>query len=97
MTRDTDTHPMDPRGLIREAYRMEGLSKADCRSIFLDWALGLQDPSKGAEAAGTLLAFYADQPADHPMSQVLREGSERMTPRTRRAGGAMGRRRPTGT
>lgn len=89
----SDTHPLDPRGLIREAYRMEGLTKADCRSIFLDWALGLDDPATGPDAAKAILTFYADHPSDHPMSEVLREGAERMAPRKRRAGGAMGRRR----
>lgn len=88
-----DAQTLDPRGLIAEAYRMEGLSKADCRSIFLDWALGLAEPSRGPQAAAALLAHYADHPDDHPMSQVLREGSVAMGPRKRRAGGAMGRRR----
>jgi len=90
---EDDAHPLDPRGLIREAYRMKGLTKAGCRSIFLDWALGLDDPAAGAEAAGTILAHYADRHADHPMSEILREGAERMAPRKRRAGGAAGRRR----
>ena len=31
----------DPRGVIFEAYRIEGITGPDCRSIFLDWALGL--------------------------------------------------------
>jgi len=47
---EDDAHPLDPRGLIREAYRMKGLTKAGCRSIFLDWALGLDDPAAGALA-----------------------------------------------
>ena len=31
----------DPKGLIREAYSIDGITKAECRSIFLDWALSL--------------------------------------------------------
>ena len=31
---------LDPRGLIRESYRIEGITEAECRSIFMDWALG---------------------------------------------------------
>ena len=34
---------LDPKGLIREAYRIEGITAAQCRSIFLDWALSLPD------------------------------------------------------
>ena len=30
--------PDDPKGLIRESYRMEGIGPAECRSNFLDWA-----------------------------------------------------------
>jgi len=48
MERDAD----DPKGLIRESYRIEGIGMAECRSIFLDWALSLPD---GADAgAGEL-------------------------------------------
>ena len=32
----------DPRGLILESYRIEGITEGQCRSIFLDWALGIQ-------------------------------------------------------
>lgn len=81
----------DPRNLIREAYRIDGISVPDCRSIFLDWALGLADGQDGAEAAGALLAHHADQPVDHPMSVVLREAAEGRA-RARRRGGAAGRR-----
>ena len=34
-----DKDPDDPKGLIREAYRIEGISEPECRSIFMDWAL----------------------------------------------------------
>lgn len=81
----------DPRNLIREAYRIEGITLADCRSIFLDWALGLAEGQDGGQAASALLAHYADQPADHPMSVVLREAREGRA-RARRRGGAAGRR-----
>ena len=38
--------PLDAKGLIREAYRIEGISAPECRSIFLDWALGYGDDPK---------------------------------------------------
>jgi hypothetical protein len=81
----------DPRNLIREAYRIERITLADCRSIFLDWALGLKDGQDGASGAAALLAHYSDQPEDHPMTIVLREAASGSA-RARRRGGAAGRR-----
>lgn len=62
---------IDPRGLIFEAYRME-LGPAECRSIFLDWALG--QPVAGPDEVARLLAVYAPAHPGHPMTAVLREG-----------------------
>ena len=31
----------DPKGLVRESYRIEGITLGECRSIFVDWALSL--------------------------------------------------------
>ena len=31
----------DPKGLIFEAYRIDGITLPECRTIFLDWALSL--------------------------------------------------------
>ncbi|MCF2872266.1 hypothetical protein L0664_14415 [Octadecabacter sp. G9-8] len=63
---------LDPKGLIEEAYKIEGIAAPECRSIFLDWALSYQ----GVAAIGiaALLARHTDQPADHPMSVTLRDG-----------------------
>jgi hypothetical protein len=86
MTRD----PLDPKGLIRESYVIEGITAAECRSIFLDWALGVplgQDPR---DAVRSLLVQYADQPADHPMTQTLVASLRDVGP-ARRRGGRAGR------
>jgi hypothetical protein len=74
MTRP-DTHPMDPRGLIREAYRIEGIGPEDCRSIFFDWAMGLAAGVDPAGAAAALRAHHAAEPADHPMTLLLEEAA----------------------
>lgn len=66
---------IDSRGLIHEAYRMT-LQPAECRSIFLDWALGLPGGAGRAEVA-RLLERYGPANPDHPMTAVLREGVER--------------------
>jgi len=81
----------DPRNLIREAFRIDGIGREDCRSIFFDWALGLKDDQDARTAVTALMAIYADAPADHPMMIVLREALE-TPPKTRRRGGAAARR-----
>ncbi len=65
---------LDPKGLIREAYRIEGIGAAECRSIFLDWALSLGDGVTPEAAIPELLARHADAPPDHPMTRTLGEG-----------------------
>lgn len=87
-----DAHPLDKSKVIREAYLIDGIKLEDCRSIFLEWLLGLPDDLDAAAAAGTMLNHHASQPADHPMTKVLREAVDGQA-RARRRGGAMGRRR----
>ncbi len=80
----------DPRALIKEAYRIEGISAGECRTIFLDWALGVpagQDPKPIIER---LLLTYASQPEDHPMTKTLKEALISQGP-ARRKGGRAGR------
>ena len=78
------TDPLDPQDLIAEAYRMEGISQADCRTIFLDWALVLPVEMDTSDAIRALLARH-DVP-DHPMTAVLREGLGGMAAPRRRGG-----------
>ena len=90
MTDDAERH-YDPRGLIRESYRIEGITAADCRSIFLDWALGLKPGQTAPVAAEALLAHHRPDPG-HPMTALLQEARSR--PATaRRKGGAKARQR----
>ncbi|SMC40885.1 hypothetical protein [Primorskyibacter flagellatus] len=82
---------IDPKGLIQESYRIEGISLEECRSIFMDWALALPVDADTSSNIGLLLDRYASGRADHPMTQVLTEGlAERTT--ARRRGGWRGRR-----
>ena len=90
-----EAEALDPRNLIGEAYRIEGIGAADCRSIFLDWALGLPAGIVPAEAAAALLAQHAP-PADHPMTALLAEAAAGGTGQGRRRGGAKARQRPGG-
>lgn len=80
----------DPKGLVRESYAIEGITAPECRSIFLDWALSLKAGTDPAEAARVLIAHYALDRPDHPMSGVLKDGlSPPATPARR--GGRAGR------
>ncbi len=80
----------DPKGLIREAYAIEGITPAECRSIFVDWALSLPAGAEAAPQAAVLLASYGRTVPDHPMTAVLREGCAPL-PLPRRKGGRAGR------
>ena len=81
---DTDTET-DPKGLMREAYAIEGITPSECRSIFLDWALSLP---AGVDANGAIDRILARPglPEDHPMTRILAEGRARMESPRRRGG-----------
>ena len=76
----------DPKGLIFEAYRIDGITGSECRTIFLDWALSLPDGQDAVESIGKVLERYGADHPDHPMTQVLTEGRERMAAPRRRGG-----------
>ena len=78
--------PNDPKGLIRESYRIEGITKAECRSIFLDWALSLPLEQDTGAAIAALIAHYGTGAPHHPMSEVLNEGRTGLTAPRRRGG-----------
>lgn len=82
----TDDSRYDPKGLIRESYRIDGITEGECRSIFLDWALSLP---AGADTRGPiahLLTRYGADAPDHPMTAVLRAGLDAAATPRRRGG-----------
>ncbi|WP_101066099.1 hypothetical protein [Roseovarius salinarum] len=81
-----ETDPRDPKGLIREAYRIEGIGEAECRSIFLDWALSLPDGDDTQAALAELLDRYRPGNPDHPMTRVMAEGRQKIIAPKRRGG-----------
>ena len=83
---------LDPKGLISEAYRIDGIDEGECRSIFLDWALSLPQERESGGAIRAMMERHAADAPDHPMTAVLRAGLERAE-RPRRRGGWRGRRR----
>ncbi|MEI4261950.1 hypothetical protein V8352_09245 [Roseovarius sp. D0-M9] len=78
--------PLDKKGLILEAYRIEGIKPEECRSIFLDWALSLPEGQDTQEAIAHYLARYSPDHPDHPMTEVLLQG-QAAAARPRRRGG----------
>lgn len=88
---DEELSSLDPRALIAEAYRLDDPSPQDCRSIFMDWAMGRAEAEGDPDALRRLHAGYAARSPDHPMTAVLAEGLA-AAPRRGRRGGAMGRR-----
>ncbi|MEX3015177.1 hypothetical protein [Gymnodinialimonas hymeniacidonis] len=81
--------PNDPKNLIREAFRIDGITASECRSIFVDWALSLTSPDP-KPAITALLDKHRAEPDDHPMKAVLTEGLSQ-APDARRRGGRAAR------
>ena len=63
----------DPKGLVRESYRIEGITPGECRSIFMDWALSIPVGAPVADAVRALIAAYGAAAPDHPMTAVLHQ------------------------
>ena len=82
--RKGDAH--DPKGLVLESYRIEGITKPECRTIFLDWALSLPLGQDTAQTITKLLDQYRPAHPDHPMTEVLNEGLVSIATPRRRGG-----------
>ncbi len=85
-----DLDDLDPKGLIKDSYRIDGITAPECRSIFLDWALGVAQTADMQGQISILLAHYGKSAPDHPMTLVLKDG---LAPpaRAERRGGRKGR------
>ncbi|SFT75597.1 hypothetical protein [Sedimentitalea nanhaiensis] len=77
---------IDPKGLIHEAYRIDGITASECRSIFLDWALSLPEGQETGKALRVLLERYGEPKPDHPMTTVMRDGLASVATPQRRGG-----------
>ena len=73
---------IDPRGMIYEAYRIEGVTLEECRMIFLDWAMNTPVGNM-QDYLGQLLAEYESNNQDHPMTVVIKEGQKSATAKRR--------------
>lgn len=84
---------IDARGVIHEAYCIEGVTEQDCRTIFLDWAMFAGDTPPVAAQLNRFLAVYGAENPDHPMTRVIRQGLEQAQVKSGRRGGRAGRKR----
>ena len=79
--------PADPRGLIYESYRIEGIGKSECRSIFLDWAIGVPIGQDSSEFVRKLLGRFGAgiprTPYDRRVESSLGPNGARWTARWR--------------
>ncbi len=65
---------IDPRGLIYEAYRIDGITEQDCRVIFLDWAMSSPQDDDMHAMLSAMLAHYGAANPDHPMTRLIADG-----------------------
>ncbi len=75
----------DPKGLIYEAFRIDGITESECRSIFLDWALSLPIEQDTSTTIKALLEQYKVN-VGHPMIEVMTQGLTTMAAPRRRGG-----------
>lgn len=76
----------DPRGMISEAYRIDGISEPECRAIFFDWALGVPEGEDSVAHIRALYRYYLKSHPNHPMTNILKDGSMRSTLKSQRRG-----------
>ncbi|MCC6000153.1 MAG: hypothetical protein JJU19_04720 [Pararhodobacter sp.] len=67
------TDPDDPKGLIRESYRIDGITAAECRSILMDWALSLPHGQDERAALARLRSRYGMSDPAHEMNRLVAE------------------------
>lgn len=77
---------IDPRGMIYESYRIEGISLEECRMIFLDWAMGTPQGDMQVYLQALLDEYQADN-TEHPMTQVIADGLKTSATAGKRRGG----------
>jgi len=77
---------LDPKGLIKDSYLIEGISASECRSIFLDWALSAKEQADISEYISRLLGTYACDAPKHPMTKILKDAQHEPMIATRRGG-----------
>ena len=81
---------VDPKGLIRESYRIEGITPPECKTIFFDWAVQVPPAADPAAHIAFCIAHYGAEQPDHPMTALL-QAALAPAPEKARRGGRAGR------
>ena len=81
---------VDPKGLIHESYRIEGITLPECKIIFFDWAIQIPVGADPASHIKFCISYYGDVLPNHPMTSVL-EAALAPAPQNIRRGGRAGR------
>ncbi|MCC5986881.1 MAG: hypothetical protein JJT95_04310 [Pararhodobacter sp.] len=84
-------NPDDPKGLIRESYRIDGITASECRSILTEWALSLPLGKNERAAIAALLQRHGALSPAHPMTALLQEALDAPVTQPVRRGGRAGR------
>jgi hypothetical protein len=72
---------------MKDAFEIEGITAAECRSIFLDWVLGVPAGADVRAEVKVIVAHYASlADADHPMLATLTAAQEDSGPPRRKGG-----------
>lgn len=66
---------LDPAGLFRDAFSIKNISKEDCKVIFLNWVVANTSTNSMQSNIISLLEEYGTRFPDHPMTEILKEGS----------------------
>ena len=81
---------VDPKGLIRESYRIECITPPMCKTIFFDWAIQIEVGANPADHIQFCIDHYGAELQKHPMTKVLTEALA-PAPVQKRRGGRSGR------
>ena len=82
---------IDPRGMIYEAYRINGITLEECRMIFLDWAMHTPQGDMIPYLQQLLDEYEVKNPSAHPMTQVIKAGFKTAESAGKRRGGHLAR------
>ncbi len=77
---------VDPKGLIRESYLIEGITSPMCKTIFFDWAIQVPVGGDPAVYIKFCISYYGDVLPNHPMTSVLKAALAPAPDNVRRGG-----------
>ena len=77
---------VDPKGLICESYRIDGITLPECKTIFFDWAIQVNVDADPVIHIKFCIAYYGQGLPNHPMTSVLKAALAPAPDNVRRGG-----------